>query len=180
MEWSQPSRPVPNMRYLCRLLIGVLVSTCLLGLCLPGAAEAAGLPGNARAGEPSIEAAVEHYLSTIPADYHAIRSVPALKRALASTDSLLVDVRSSSEYRAGHIPGAVNIPLDALGEHVADIPAERQVVLYCSTGYRSAMGVMALQLEGRQRAMGFPPSLAGWQAAGEPLERSAAVGERPV
>jgi rhodanese-related sulfurtransferase len=119
-----------------------------------------------------IDVAVDDYLSSMPRDYHAIRSVAALKRFLESEDSLLVDVRTASEYNSGHIPGAVNIPLNLLGMHVAEIPVDQHVVLYCSTGFRSAMGVMALQLEGRRFASGFPPSINGWKEAGETLETS--------
>jgi rhodanese-related sulfurtransferase len=119
-----------------------------------------------------VDVAVDEYLSAMPRDYHAIRSVSALKRFLESEGSLLIDVRTASEYNSGHIPGAVNIPLNVLGMHVVDIPVDQQVVLYCSTGYRSAMGVMALQLEGRRLATGFPPSINGWAEAGESLVTS--------
>jgi rhodanese-related sulfurtransferase len=59
--------------------------------------------------------------------------------------------------------------LNDLGRHVAEISPEREVVLYCSSGFRSAMGVMALQLEGRHQVKGFAPSIEGWKAAGEPV-----------
>ncbi len=80
---------------------------------------------------------------------------------------MLIDVRQPSEYRSGHISGAINIPLKQLERHLGEIPCDQDIVLYCSTGYRSAMGVMALQLQGFSHVRGFPPSLAGWQAAGE-------------
>jgi len=41
--------------------------------------------------------------------------------------------------------------------------------LYCSSGYRSAMGVMTLHLLGYENVQGFPPSFAAWQAAGEAI-----------
>jgi rhodanese-related sulfurtransferase len=166
------------MARLLRLLAGFLVIAYLLVQPLSAPAEAAAIAEQADVGMPPIDAAVGQYLSSMPADYHAVRSVSALKRLLASSDSMLVDVRSSSEYKAGHIPGAVNIPLQVLGLHAGEIPVEKTVVLYCSTGYRSAMGVMALQLEGRDRAMGFPPSFKGWSAAGEPVVRSSGSGEQ--
>jgi len=105
----------------------------------------------------------------VPGDFHKIRSVPALKHLLANAGTLLIDVRTPAEYEAGHIAGAINMPLNSLGRHVAEIPPDQAMVLYCSSGYRSAMGVMALQLEGRYRVQGFPPSIEGWKAAGEPV-----------
>jgi rhodanese-related sulfurtransferase len=42
----------------------------------------------------------------------------------------VIDVRSPDEYRAGHLPGALNIPADQLQEHLADVPTDRPVVTY--------------------------------------------------
>jgi Rhodanese-related sulfurtransferase len=164
-----------TMPRLPQILLSFLFSAWLM-IGLPStAAGAAAIPFSAMEGSPAITSAIEEYLSSMPNDYHAIRSIPALKRFLESPDPLLIDVRTVSEYKSGHIPGAVNIPLEVLGTHVAEFPADQTVVLYCTTGYRSAMGVMALQLEGRHLAMGFPPSFAGWKAAGEPVAATASV-----
>jgi rhodanese-related sulfurtransferase len=136
-------------------------------------------PAQAVANLPQISAlqkAVDQYLASIPADYYALSTVPALKNLMTSASPLLIDVRTLSEYQAGHIIGAVNIPLKELERHLEDIPINQEVVLYCSTGYRSAMGVMALQLQGYTHVHGFPPSLAGWEAAGEQV----IVGESPI
>jgi rhodanese-related sulfurtransferase len=157
------------MPRLPQLILSLLLSAWLLTGLPSSAAGAAAIPISPMDGSAAVAGAVEEYLSSMPSDYHAIRSVAALKRILESPGSLLIDVRTVSEYKSGHIPGAVNLPLDVLGTHVAEFPADQPVVLYCSTGYRSAMGVMALQLEGRHLAMGFPPSMAGWKAAGEPV-----------
>lgn len=119
-----------------------------------------------------LESAVDHYLSSIPADYYALGTVGALKNLMGDSTPFLIDVRSSSEYKAGHIAGAINIPLQELDRHLDAIPTNREVVLYCSTGYRSAMGVMALRLQGFTDVKGFPPSFAGWKAAGEPVSLS--------
>jgi len=155
------------------LLLGVALALCLLISAPQGAAAATAIaPPDATvaAGEAAaIDSAVEQYLSNLPGDFHAIRSVPALKRLLASGNVSLIDVRTPAEYRAGHIAGAINRPLNDLSRHVAEISPEREVVLYCSGGFRSAMGVMALQLEGRPQVKGFAPSIEGWQAAGEPV-----------
>ncbi|MBD2719267.1 rhodanese-like domain-containing protein [Synechococcus sp. FACHB-909] len=161
------------MSRLRSLLLGVALALCLLISAPQGAAAATTIAPpdtTVAAGEAAaIDAAVEQYLSNLPGDFHAIRSVPALKRLLASGNVSLIDVRTPAEYRAGHIPGAINRPLNDLSHHVAEISPEREVVLYCSSGFRSAMGVMALQLEGRHQVKGFAPSIEGWKAAGEPV-----------
>ncbi|WP_245939778.1 rhodanese-like domain-containing protein [Stenomitos frigidus] len=112
---------------------------------------------------------MDQYLMSMPSGYYTIGNVEALKSLMADRQPLLVDVRSPSEYRSGHIPGATNIPLQQMARNLNKIPTDRPVVLYCSTGYRSAMGVMTLHLLNYDNVRGFPPSFAGWKAAGEAI-----------
>jgi rhodanese-related sulfurtransferase len=70
-----------------------------------------------------------------------------------------------------HIPGAINIPLRTLTQHIDKIERDRPVVLYCSSGDRSAMGVVTLHLLGYDNVQRFPPSFAAWQAAGEAIAK---------
>jgi rhodanese-related sulfurtransferase/predicted transcriptional regulator len=54
-----------------------------------------------------------------------------LRARLASEDVVLVDVRPSDEYAAGHIEGAVSIPIDELDERLKELPKDREIVAYC-------------------------------------------------
>lgn len=136
------------------------------------------LPDLAVAAPPHLDgafdlgAAVDRALTAIPADYYKIDDVASLKRLQAHSKVLLVDVREPAEYGAGHIPDAINIPLRSLAQHLDQIDRNRPVVLYCSSGYRSAMGVVALHLLGYDNVQGFPPSFGGWQGAGEAIVRA--------
>jgi rhodanese-related sulfurtransferase/DNA-binding transcriptional ArsR family regulator len=57
-------------------------------------------------------------------------------RQLARTSNITVlDVRPAEEYTAGHIPGAVSIPLDELADRLAEIPDDGQIVAYCRGAY---------------------------------------------
>jgi rhodanese-related sulfurtransferase len=116
-----------------------------------------------------LESAVDQYLMAMPKGYYTISKVEDLKSLMAQHQPLLVDVRSPSEYRSGHIPGATNIPLQQMARHLDQIPSDRPVVLYCSSGYRSAMGVMTLHLLGYDNVKGFPPSFVGWKVSGEAI-----------
>ena len=115
----------------------------------------------------NLELKVERFLMSMPAGYYTIASVEKLKSQLENSQTLLVDVREASEYQAGHIPNATNIPLQTLARNLSKIPTDRPVVLYCSSGYRSGMGVMTLYLFNYDNVRGFPPSFVGWKAAGE-------------
>jgi phage shock protein E len=60
-------------------------------------------------------------------------------RQLVDDGALLVDVRTTEEFAAGHIPGAVNIPVQSLEQRLDELgPTTRPVVVYCRSGRRSA------------------------------------------
>jgi rhodanese-related sulfurtransferase len=117
----------------------------------------------------NLKSEVNHFLTSMPVGYYTIASVEKLKSQLENPQTLLVDVRELSEYQSGHIPNAINIPLRTLAQNLDRIPYDRSVVIYCSSGHRSAMGVMTLHLLGYEKVQGFPPSFTGWQAAGEAI-----------
>ncbi len=51
---------------------------------------------------------------------------------------LLIDVRTPEEFNAGHIAGAVNIPVESLASRLDEVPANEPIVVYCRSGNRSA------------------------------------------
>jgi len=84
----------------------------------------------------------------------------------------VLDVRPAEEYAAGHVPGAINVPLDKLERYFAKLPKRREVVAYCRGPYclMSFDAVAALRKRGlraRRLVDGFPE----WRAAGLPVER---------
>ena len=120
----------------------------------------------------NLESAIDRFLTSIPPGYYTIANVEGLKNLLKNPQTVLLDVRETSEYKSGHIPNAINIPLQTLTHNLERIPRNKSVVLYCSSGYRSAMGVMTLHLLGYENVQGFPPSFAGWKTAGEAIASS--------
>jgi phage shock protein E len=69
-----------------------------------------------------------------------------LRSARNTQGAVILDVRTAEEYAAGHIPGAVNLPLDQLERfrHPKDLP----VYVYCRSGGRSSMASAALKQKG--------------------------------
>jgi rhodanese-related sulfurtransferase len=90
-------------------------------------------------------------------------------RALLEDDAQLVDVRVGHEWEAGHIAGAVHLPLEELPERVGELDPERPVVLYCRGGTRSSMAAEALAAAGFD-AVKLRQGIVGWSEAGLPLE----------
>ncbi|HVP44226.1 MAG TPA: rhodanese-like domain-containing protein [Terriglobales bacterium] len=82
----------------------------------------------------------------------------------------IVDVRSAPEFCAGHIPGAVNIPLDQLESRLGDLAADALLVLVCQRGTRAAMA--ATLLNGCRRSTVLEGGTSAWSDAGLPLVRS--------
>lgn len=89
---------------------------------------------------------------------------------------VFVDVRSAEEYAAGHIPGALNIPLDRLAFSLDDLPEHGQVITVCSMGNRSLRGAEKLaRLE--RAALSLRGGTKAWAAAGYPVETGFSPGE---
>jgi rhodanese-related sulfurtransferase len=63
---------------------------------------------------------------------------------LVARGALLIDVRTASEYAAGHVAGAINIPVDDLSSRLSEISIDRQIVVYCASGTRSARAAQTL------------------------------------
>lgn len=67
---------------------------------------------------------------------------------------LFIDVRSAGEFASGYLDGAVSLPLDQLQQGIAQLAPDRdrELVLYCASGARSAFGCAVLQQMGYSRA----------------------------
>ena len=85
----------------------------------------------------------------------------------------VLDVRTPREYAGKHIPGAINIPLTRLADHLAEIPRDRCIVLHCAGGYRSSIAASLLALEGIAPVVEMAGGLAAWETARLPLVTSA-------
>ncbi len=85
----------------------------------------------------------------------------------------LIDVRTPWEYRAGHIPGAINIPLQEFEERLTELSAyrDREVVVYCETGVRASYGARRLESLGFEELRFVDGDMVAWRKAGLPQER---------
>jgi rhodanese-related sulfurtransferase len=81
----------------------------------------------------------------------------------------IVDVRTPQLYMAGHIPEALNIPLENLISQMGMIPAGRKVAVYCATDTNAAFAVQTLRVYGDREAFVLSGGIAAWQAAGMPV-----------
>ncbi len=74
----------------------------------------------------------------------------------------VVDVRTASEFAAGHIPGAVNVPLDQLGQASTTWNKQQAIVVYCATGARSANAMAYLSGQGFTKLYNLEKGIVAW------------------
>jgi rhodanese-related sulfurtransferase len=86
-------------------------------------------------------------------------------------DLQLIDVRTEGEYATGHLPGAKLIPVQEIGDRVAEIDKHKPVLLYCRTGHRSAIALRILEDSGFTRAKHIAGGINAWKSAGLPVTR---------
>jgi rhodanese-related sulfurtransferase len=86
-------------------------------------------------------------------------------------DFLLVDVREDSEFAKDHIPSAMHIGRGVLERDIeAKVPSkDREIVLYCGGGFRSALAAESLQRMGYTHVVSMDGGITAWREAGWPL-----------
>src|SRR4029079_18065616 len=79
-------------------------------------------------------------------------------RKLVAAGARLLDVRSAEEFAGGHLPGAVNIPVQELDRRLAEVgPRDSELVLYCRSGHRSGRAAELLRAHGFTRVHNLGP-----------------------
>lgn len=82
----------------------------------------------------------------------------------------VVDVRDPDEFKAGHIPGAINIPVAIFASQSGTLDKEKQLIVYCNSGGRSYNAYRKLQKLGYAKIN--QAIFADWQATGLPIEKA--------
>lgn len=83
--------------------------------------------------------------------------------------AFILDVREPQEWQQVHIPGATLIPLGELSSRVNEVPKDREVVVVCRSGNRSATGRDILRSAGFTRVTSMAGGVTQWQAQGLPV-----------
>jgi hydroxyacylglutathione hydrolase len=85
----------------------------------------------------------------------------------------LLDVRTPREWDEGHLADARYLFLGDLPEKLKQLKADKPVVVYCATGYRSSLAASLLQAHGFRKVQNVPGGYAAWTAAGFPVVKPA-------
>ena len=92
----------------------------------------------------------------------------------ADTNNLvIVDVRTPEEFKQGHLPNAINVPLSEIIDNPAILISskEKPIVLYCRSGYRAGKAAVALDKAGYQSLRHLEGDMQGWLKAGLSVEK---------
>lgn len=85
-----------------------------------------------------------------------------------SSDAKILDVREDYEWEAGHVDGALHIPLDALPDRLEDLDPDQDLAVICRTGGRSARAAAWLESHGYS-AVNVTGGMGAWLEAGKPM-----------
>jgi len=82
---------------------------------------------------------------------------------------VILDVRTAAEYEEGHIPGAVNIPVQEIEERLGELDPSSEYLVYCRTGNRSSVAVQVMKAAGLDRVYHMSEGITAWVSAGYPV-----------
>ncbi|MFN4089625.1 MAG: ArsR/SmtB family transcription factor [Alphaproteobacteria bacterium] len=132
----------------------------------------AALRAMGESGSPALRGVLAESLYTLD-DVEPVTRADLLAR-VADGSVTVIDVRPGDEFTAGHLPGALSIPLADLERRLSDLPPDREVVAYCRGPYcvlsfRAVSVLRTLGFTARRLEDGYPE----WRTAGLPVERPA-------
>lgn len=120
---------------------------------------------------PETARAAADYLGVLPDEAAVPVERDELLRRARGGEVVVLDVRPTLEFEAGHIPGAVSVPLNRLEQWLADVPADVEVVAYCRGEYCVlAYDAVRLAHASGRSARRLADGMIEWRDAGLPVD----------
>ena len=90
----------------------------------------------------------------------------SVSEKISSTDPpRILDVRRPNEWKLSRIEGSINIPLNQLKERYEEIPNDKELIIYCSAGYRSSIAVSLLEMNNFRNVSDLVGGISAWEVA---------------
>jgi rhodanese-related sulfurtransferase len=107
-----------------------------------------------------------------PGERPALPAEVSVTEAAAKRDAgaFILDVRTPEEWNEFHVPGSTLIPITELPNRVAEVPKDKEVVVVCRSGNRSATGRDLLLKAGYPQVTSLAGGLTAWRSAGKPVQ----------
>ena len=144
-----------------KLIVALLAILILAGCSAPAAAPSAPAAATAAGEAKTIDVA------SLPRDVD-VQTTAALRE---QPDVMILDVREQDEWDAGHIPGAVFMPMGQVPDRLSEIPKDKTVIVQCRSGNRSSQVTDFLVQQGFTNVHNMAGGLNAWQSAGLPVEQ---------
>ncbi|WP_256975664.1 rhodanese-like domain-containing protein [Paenibacillus sp. MY03] len=80
----------------------------------------------------------------------------------STKDAIVIDVREPHEYKAGHMPGAKNLPLSQLSSRMNELPKDKPVFVYCQSGMRSKRAALIFKKNGIPSIVNLKGGIMAW------------------
>jgi rhodanese-related sulfurtransferase len=111
-----------------------------------------------------------YFLGTQKGQYGDVTVQEAKRLIEEKPDLVVLDVRTPSEYEDGHLPRAINIPVDDLLGRLGELDRSDEILVYCRTGNRSTRAVGYLNDNDFTRLYHMVDGIVAWVEAGYTLE----------
>jgi hydroxyacylglutathione hydrolase len=97
---------------------------------------------------------------------------PERARQAIESGAVVIDVREPNEFAGGHLPGAIQVPLGAIGARAHDLPRGVPLITYCGRGERASSAASMLEQAGLGPVFTLPGGVGAWRGAGYPVEHA--------
>jgi rhodanese-related sulfurtransferase len=120
-----------------------------------------------------LQQSVDAYLSQLPADFETVSCKTLSTKQSVGENVFVLDVREPAEYQAGHIEGAVNIPIRTLAKNLDKLPADKAtpIAVVCKSGIRAAYATMTLKMLGYNNVKDVVGGMLAWEKEGLPVTK---------
>ncbi len=126
-----------------------------------------------RIGQDNIAGYVTHFAEYVDADELGCFPIVPVGRAHTlweRRDTAVVDVRADSEWKEGHIPGAIHVHYGKITHQLDQIPRHKKLIIHCASGIRASLAASQLRAKGYTDVVNFPGGYDAWKTAGYPTE----------
>ena len=148
-----------------KLIVALLAILILAGCSAPAAAPSAPVAASAAASAAGEAKTID--VASLPRDVD-VQTTAALRE---QPDVMILDVREQDEWDAGHIPGAVFMPMGQVPDRLSEIPKDKTVIVQCRSGNRSSQVTDFLVQQGFTNVHNMTGGIKAWQTAGLPVEQ---------
>jgi rhodanese-related sulfurtransferase len=121
----------------------------------------------------NLQNGLDTFLTNLSADFETVAGKTVVAKQNAGENLFVLDVREPDEFKAGHIEGAVNVPIRTLAKNVAMLPQDKAtpITVVCKSGIRAAYGTMTLKLLGYTNVKDITGGMLAWEKDSLPITK---------